>query len=229
MPARSWAVVGTVAGQRQKHETNQTLRSSGHLTSGTTSLYHGSGLSSSENHCPVVDSLSLIRLYTTVAVVDQFALDDIEGASAYVGNESPLLDSSPLDLGATAMLPFQTCRPCCSPRPPCVAESHWYTHHALIIAHTPLKYIREIIGTCPRRSIFDVIVSWHVLCYNRNLFLWVSREEQGRCQADHARSRHCLSAICSHCCFGAMIVDTPKRQCLCSPWEKTAATVISFL
>jgi hypothetical protein len=47
---------------------------------------------------------------------------------------------------------------------------------------------RQVIGTRPRRSVLDVIIAWHMLCYDRHVVILVLGQEQCGGETGHTGS-----------------------------------------
>ena len=56
------------------------------------------------------------------------------------------------------------------------------------IIMSPTAYIRHVVCASPRRSVFDVIVAWHVFCRNDNPVSGISGQKKRCCQPSDAGS-----------------------------------------
>jgi len=57
---------------------------------------------------------------------------------------------------------------------------------------------RQVVGTSPWRGVFNVIVSWHMLCCNGDGVVLVLGQYEGGCQARDSSSADWSAEFISH-------------------------------
>jgi len=75
-------------------------------------------------------------------------------------------------------------------------------------------HARQVVCSCPRACIFNVIVTGHMLRYDSDAIFWVFREKKSGCQPDNPGTMVLCECRIADGSLGADQRLTPELRCL---------------